>query len=1156
MLKADLAKEEPVNELERLRQRVAELEMQVDREADKNRYKAVFESVNDIIFLIDKMGIIIDVNERIGGYERKELIGKDIRTLTKITTEKSMLNIIDSYQKRRVGVDVSPYEVELFKKNGELLTFEISARPLKQDGKIIGDLAILRDITERKLTEEALKASEQNFRNSMDNSSMGIRIMGDADYTLYANQALLDIFGYKNIDELRASPPQEHYTPESYAGFVQRKEQFSRGESLPNQLEFDIIRTDGAIRHLQIFSKNVLWDGRQQFQILYNDVTERKEAEQLYHTLVDSSPVGVYIAQDDKFIFANQTIQQRTGYSEKELLKVSPSKLIHTEDQQSARANVVLMLQGKRTEPYEYRIITKTGETKWNLEKLTPITYQGKPAIIGIALDSTESKQAGQMYETLADNSTVGVYIMQNRKLVFTNPAFQQATGFAANELLGIEPAILVHPDDINTVRQSSVKMLKGERLQPYEFRLVTKKGELRWGLERLTSITYQGKRAVLGNFMDVTERKQAQEEIRRSNDTQTAINALLKIALDGLSLEETLKRSIALVLSIPWLIFESRGSIFLVEDDPQVLVMKAQNGLAQPIQTKCKRVPFGRCLCGQAALTREVQFTNALNERHEVRYDGISPHGHYCVPILSADKVLGVLNIYVKEGHQRDKREEVFLNAVAGCLAGVIERKQAEEALKASEEKYSTLIEESSDGIVILKDRLVVFANQMMCEMSGYSPYGILGTSFHELVPPEYREILAERERRDLAKEFVSGREEFEIITKDGKRMRVESRLINIVYKGGPAGMVIIHDITERKENEEKLKQAAQEWRTTFDSITDLVFIHDKDNRIVRVNKAVANMLKTTPKELVGKFCHEMMHGTNEPPDNCPHLQMMKTGKPAFIETFDPNLAKYFYESASPLVNKKGEIIGSVLVARDVTQQKRMEEQLIMTDRLASIGELSSGIAHELNNPLTSVIGFSQMLMEGDVPAHMKEDLATVYSEALRAAAIVKNLLTFARKHAPIKQLSQVNTVVEDVLRLRAYEQKVNNINLENHFAPNLPQIMMDHFQIQQVFLNIIVNAEFAMTEAHNKGNLTITTEKVADFIRVTFTDDGSGISKENLKHIFNPFFTTKDVGKGTGLGLSICHGIVTEHGGKIYARSEKDQGTIFVVELPLLEN
>jgi signal transduction histidine kinase len=230
------------------------------------------------------------------------------------------------------------------------------------------------------------------------------------------------------------------------------------------------------------------------------------------------------------------------------------------------------------------------------------------------------------------------------------------------------------------------------------------------------------------------------------------------------------------------------------------------------------------------------------------------------------------------------------------------------------------------------------------------------------------------------------------------------------------------------------------------------------------------------------------------------------------------------------------------------------MEEQLVMTDRLASIGELSSGIAHELNNPLTSVIGFSQLLMEGDVPENIREDLGTVYSEAQRAAAIVKNLLTFARKHTPVKSLSQVNAVIEDVLRLRAYEQKVNNIEIENHLDLNLPEIMIDHFQMQQVFLNIMVNGEFAMLEAHHQGKLIITTEKLDGVIKITFTDDGPGISEENLKHIFDPFFTTKEVGKGTGLGLSICHGIVTEHGGKIYASSIKGQGATFVIELPLI--
>ena len=147
------------------------------------------------------------------------------------------------------------------------------------------------DITERKQAEAALKASEQNFRNSLDSSTMGIRIMGDSDHTLYVNQALLDMFGYKDIDEVRVSPPQEHYTPESHAGFIQRHEKFLHGEPLPDKLEFDIIHKDGSIRHLQFSSKSVLWNGKQQYQILYNDITEHVQAEEALKASEENIPL-------------------------------------------------------------------------------------------------------------------------------------------------------------------------------------------------------------------------------------------------------------------------------------------------------------------------------------------------------------------------------------------------------------------------------------------------------------------------------------------------------------------------------------------------------------------------------------------------------------------------------------------------------------------------------------------------------------------------------------------------------------------------------------------------------------------------------------------------------------------------------------------------
>jgi PAS domain S-box-containing protein len=464
----------------------------------------------------------------------------------------------------------------------------------------------------------------------------------------------------------------------------------------------------------------------------------------------------------------------------------------------------------------------------------------------------------------------------------------------------------------------------------------------------------------------------------------------------------------------------------------------------------------------------------------------------------------------------------------------------------------YQTIADSSPVGVYIIQGREFVYTNPAFQKIAGYTGEELKKMQPVLLVHPEDRMTV-----RLSAIQMLKGQRaqpyEFRLMTKSGEVRWGLERMTSIIYEGKPAAVGNFMDITERKQVEEKLGFAAQEWRTTFDSITDMISIHDKENRILRVNKAVADMLKTTPKELIGKSCHVLMHGTKEPPANCPHLLTLKTGKPASIEIYNPFLEATFHESTSPIFNEKGEVTGTVIVTRDVTKQKRIEEQLMLTDRLASIGELSSGIAHELNNPLTSVIGFSQLLMEGDIPANIREDLGTVYSEAQRAASIVKNLLTFARKHAPVKQLCQINSIIEDVLRLRAYEQRVNNIEIINHMATGLPGIMIDHFQMQQVFLNIIVNAEFAMLEAHRKGKMTITTEKIDDIVRISFADDGPGISEENMKRIFDPFFTTKEVGKGTGLGLSICHGIVTEHGGKIYVKSEKGLGADFIVELPL---
>ncbi len=244
------------------------------------------------------------------------------------------------------------------------------------------------------------------------------------------------------------------------------------------------------------------------------------------------------------------------------------------------------------------------------------------------------------------------------------------------------------------------------------------------------------------------------------------------------------------------------------------------------------------------------------------------------------------------------------------------------------------------------------------------------------------------------------------------------------------------------------------------------------------------------------------------------------------------------------------------LIFTHDITEEREKQERLYLTDRLASVGEMASGVAHELNNPLTSIIGLSSLLTQQGASGEMQEDLVAINSEAQRCAAIVKNLLTFARKHTSMREPIQVTKILEDVLNLRSYEHRTQNITVETSFAPDLPEVLADHFQLQQVFLNIILNAEQAMVDANGRGNLKIKSEKVNGHVNISFLDDGPGISKENLGVIFNPFFTTKEVGEGTGLGLSISYGIITSHGGKIYAKSPSDKGTAFVIELPALES
>jgi len=347
---------------------------------------------------------------------------------------------------------------------------------------------------------------------------------------------------------------------------------------------------------------------------------------------------------------------------------------------------------------------------------------------------------------------------------------------------------------------------------------------------------------------------------------------------------------------------------------------------------------------------------------------------------------------------------------------------------------------------------------------------------------------------------------------------------------------------------------QARQEWESSFNAITDGMFIVDRDFTILRANEALAQRLGTSPQELIGKKCYKLVHGTDAPPPWCLYSAALKEGRPVSMEMEEPNLKGIFLWSVYPILNGEGKTVASSHLLRDITREKEIQERLFQAEKLASLGQLISGVAHELNNPLTSVVGYAQLLaLDPSIPERVRDDLVRIQEQARRASNIVQNLLDFARRRPPRRELTNINELLQKTINLRLYELRVENINVITHFDPELPWTMVDPNQIQQVFLNIIVNAEQAMSEAHGKGTLTMRTSLADDgYIRIEISDDGPGIPEEHLSHIFDPFFTTKE--KGTGLGLAIAYSFVAEHKGRIWARNNTPlPGVTFYIELPV---
>ena len=539
-----------------------------------------------------------------------------------------------------------------------------------------------------------------------------------------------------------------------------------------------------------------------------------------------------------------------------------------------------------------------------------------------------------------------------------------------------------------------------------------------------------------------------------------------------------------------------------------------------------------------------------------------------------SNGKAIGVLNILHDKDLKPPKYVEEIVSVFAERAAAELERLRAEEAkerlseklklaereraraaLREGEQRYRTLVESISEWVWEVDDKgSFTYSSPMIKKLLGYEPYEVIGKAPFDFMQQEDAERFKKKFHDLLSSDKPFKGLEYINYNKNGERLIFEMTG-NPVFDAtgnlqGYRG--ITRDITERVKNEEQIRQLS----SAVEQSPSSVVITDTDGKIIYVNPKFCRVSGYTAEEVINKNPRILNSGIQTKMFYKELWDTIIEGKEWSGEFQNRKKnGQIYWESAliSPIKNSTGEITHFLAVKEDITEKKRTQASLEQSSKLAAIGELAAGVAHEINNPLTNIIGYSRILSrEIGSDSRYAEYLEGINEDAQRAHKIIGNLLSFAREAPLDVQPSNINELLDKVINQIDKVKSPPDITLKNHYQENLPEIYIDQNQIQQVFINLINNAFHSMPDG---GELFITTslDKEGDLLNIEFKDTGIGIEEEKLGKVFNPFFTTKDVGKGTGLGLSISYGIIKAHEGSISLESEVGKGTLFTVSLPI---
>jgi len=781
----------------------------------------------------------------------------------------------------------------------------------------------------------------------------------------------------------------------------------------------------------------------------------------------------------------------------------------------------------------ELESVRKNGEHFQADIRTIPFMHRGERHVLTIARDITERREREQalraseeQYRAIFNATTDGLVLRDAElRLVDVNPALLAMTGFTRAETIGEERVLFSPPELHDRVRDAYRRALAGGHVV-YESQAVRKDGA-RFEVEmRYLPIQYQGRQHVLAIARDITERKRAEAGMRASEEQYRAI---FNAAEDSLVLWDSALRRVDVNPAYERLYGWSRE---------EVVGRGYEARTVSPEYIERRMELVRRSLAGETCHA-ELESVRKNGER-----------------FLADIRTIPV--VHRGEPH------------VLTIVRNITERRQREEALRASEEQYRAIFNASFDGMIIRTlDGEIVDVNPALESMYGYKREELLGRTFGPIIPEERAESF-----HGYLAEVAAGRHfrtESHVPRKDGSRVYIEVLGSPVMYHGKPHVLSVVRDITERRAQESRL-------RATVEAALDSIVIMDEQGLIREFNPAAERSFGYKRADVIGKSLADTLIP-----------QRLR-------DAHQQGMARFLDSGAGPFLGRRVEVTalradgsefpaelaiatargprGRIFVGylRDITAPKQaaarhreLEAQLRQAQKMEAIGHLTGGIAHDFNNILTGIMGYLTLAGEGEAAqsdAKLARHLSQAQHGATRARELIQQMLTFSRAQKGKPRAVDLALLVEDAVRLLG-SSLPSSVELRTALEPDLPAVMIDPVQVEQILLNLCINARDAMDGAGTirvgvrmatDGGACTSCHQAADgrYVELSVADDGPGIPAKVMERMFEPFFSTKEVGRGSGMGLATVHGIVHEHGGHIVVDTAPGAGAAFRVLLP----